>query len=243
MVLSYAASVIKESKASRLSLRIQDWIDREQFDPGTRLGTKPDLMAEHNVSSGTLNEALRLLQSRGYVEVKTGPGGGVFVARMVDRVRLSTSLLSVQDEPSQLDSCFHVQDALQEAVCIEAALACGPAERVRIQEAVDRLTSTDEPGELLQRIWDLDKEIAQTGNSAVLSSVYSMIIDTIRASVQRWPRGGTVSSSTVAVHVRMAEAVMANDIDAARACAKEHSPIDYAATAKERLGAVSSRRD
>lgn len=233
--------MIKESKASRLSARIQDWIEREQFAPGTRLGTKPELIAEHEVSSGTLNEALRLLQSRGYVEVKTGPGGGVFVARIVDRVRLSSSLLSLQDEPSQLDSCFHVQDALQDAICIEAAVACGPHDRARILAAVDRLAEATEQDDMLERIWDLDIAIAQTGDSQVLTSVYCMIIDTIRASVARWPHSGSVSSSTVAVHIRMAEAVMANDIDAARASAREHSPIDYAATAKERLGSARSR--
>ncbi len=226
--------MIKESKASRLSARMQSWIEREGFEPGTRLGTKPDLMAEHSVSSGTLNEALRLLQSRGYVEVKTGPGGGVFVARVLDRVRLSSSLLAEQDDPLQLDSCFHVQDALQDAVCIEAALACDEVDRVRIQRALDRMVATDDPEEALSRIWDLDTEIARTGQNTVLATVYCMVLDTIRASVQRWPRSGAIATSTIGVHVRMAEAIMANDIDAARAAAREHSPIDYAATAKER---------
>src|SRR2546428_13996659 len=49
--------------------------------PGARLGTKTELREWCGVSVGTVNEALRLLQSRGVVAVRPGPRGGVFGGR------------------------------------------------------------------------------------------------------------------------------------------------------------------
>src|SRR5882757_6150164 len=56
--------------------------------PGARLGTKEEMRGRSGVSVGTFNEALRLLQSRGLVTVRPGPGGGLFAAQQSPMVRL-----------------------------------------------------------------------------------------------------------------------------------------------------------
>jgi GntR family transcriptional regulator, transcriptional repressor for pyruvate dehydrogenase complex len=48
---------------------------------GERLGGEPDLMKSFRASRATVREALRILEADGYVTVRRGPGGGVFVQR------------------------------------------------------------------------------------------------------------------------------------------------------------------
>ena len=63
---------------------------------GTRLGTKSELRAEFGVASTTVNEALRLLETRGLVRTKRGPGGGIFVSDPSGWLALSELVLGLE---------------------------------------------------------------------------------------------------------------------------------------------------
>ena len=52
---------------------------------GQRLGTKEELRVLCGVSVGTFNEALRLVQARGVLTVRTGRVGGLFASQFPDR--------------------------------------------------------------------------------------------------------------------------------------------------------------
>lgn len=217
-----------ETKAARLASQIERWIERDRLPAGTFLGKKTTLAQDHQVSVQTLNEALRILQGRGLVVVKPGPRGGTFVAASADRVQLSSSLLAAQDDPRQLGDLFQLQDALHELICVKAAAACTPADADRISLSVRGLTDQLGTPSKLRAIWEVDRQIAQVISPSVVATVYVMVLDMIASSVQRWPIEVSVSPETVAVHLEMARAVIANDIGGARAAARRHSPVDPA---------------
>lgn len=216
---------MRESKAARLADDIERWIVRSDLGAGDALGTKAALIDRHNVSMQTVSEAIRLLQSRGVVSVRPGPGGGVFVAPTIDRVHLSAALLSAQDDPRQLDDLFQVQDVLHELVCASAAADCTPRDAERIRLAADRLAETQETPERLRAIWDVDRAIAGALRNRPLGAIYTTVVDLIQGSIERWPVGEMNAAGAVAVHREMAEAVAANDVPRARAAAARHSPV------------------
>jgi DNA-binding GntR family transcriptional regulator len=59
-----------------LARTIEARIAHEGLPAGTRLGTKSELREEFGVASTTVNEALRLLETRGLVRTKRGPAAG-----------------------------------------------------------------------------------------------------------------------------------------------------------------------
>lgn len=72
--MSTRASYIRvDSKAEQLALLIGRAMDTGAIAPGEHLGTKRQLLDQYEVALGTLNEALRLLSSRGYIELRSGP--------------------------------------------------------------------------------------------------------------------------------------------------------------------------
>jgi DNA-binding FadR family transcriptional regulator len=77
--------------AQLLAETIRDEIVQGGYPPGTRLGREPELMERYDVSRPTLREGLRLLEADGFVTVRRGPGGGVFVERP-GRAQLAAAL-------------------------------------------------------------------------------------------------------------------------------------------------------
>ena len=218
-----------QSKAEQLAGSFQAQIEAGGLAEGDRLGTKAELIEQHQVASGTLNEALRLLQSRGYVAVRPGPKGGAFVASPGRRVRLRHSLLDVSGSLEELENAIAVRDELEVLVAAEAALSCTDSEAERLRELLGRL-STAETGEaFITGIWALHRAIALSGRNKVLSSIYNGLLDSIESLVIGYSLGNSVpegvSGDTIAVHTELVEAVIAHDRPRAERAAEAHTPI------------------
>lgn len=216
--------MLTESKASRLAISLQEHIDKGNLSAGTFLGTKAALLEQHEVAAGTLNEALRLLQVRGYIEVKPGPKGGAFVASKARRSKLTESLLSAQEDPSQAETYIQLQDALESLIVVTSASQCKPEDRPSIQAALERLEIAEGPDEILAGVWDVDRAVARATHNPILTNIYIGIIDALQAATKRFSVPRDITESTRDVHRQIAEAVLANDLQAAKEAAFRHSP-------------------
>src|SRR6185503_5314420 len=67
--------------AEQLAEQILRHIVEHGLQPGTRLAPERKMLADTGRARGTLREALRLLESRGVVEVRPGAVGGAFVRK------------------------------------------------------------------------------------------------------------------------------------------------------------------
>jgi len=59
---------------------VKRWITEGRLRPGDRLPQERALMEEFSVSKGSVREALKGLETQGLIVMRTGPGGGAFVA-------------------------------------------------------------------------------------------------------------------------------------------------------------------
>src|SRR6266508_6814315 len=113
-----------EALARRLEARILDGGMRA----GDRLGTKDELKERFGVAVATVNEAIRLLQARGLVQVRPGPRGGVFASEPSPFVRLGHQVLALKHESVRAADCLQVRDALDPAVVADAVRHCSAAD-------------------------------------------------------------------------------------------------------------------
>ena len=82
-----------EKISDRIIAQIRDMILSGQLNPGDRVGSERELIAQFEVSKATLREALRVLEALGLVEIRKGLSGGVFIAK----VDMKTTIHSIMN--------------------------------------------------------------------------------------------------------------------------------------------------
>ncbi|MGV0037060.1 FadR/GntR family transcriptional regulator [Mycobacterium colombiense] len=148
--------------------------------PGQRLGTKDELRAACGVSVGTFNEALRMVQARELVTVRSGPGGGLFASRQSPLVRFGNAMLSLDDDAASLADAFRlrhaldpllVQDALEHASAHDVATLRGQLDQMKIAAAnADSIA-------FIRANWELHIRLAEISPSPLLRSFYLHLLE------------------------------------------------------------------
>jgi len=152
--------------------------------PGARLGTKEELRSICGVSVGTFNEALRLLQARGLVSVRPGPGGGLFATAQSPMVRLGNSMLALDSEPTSVADAIRVRDALDPLLIEDALWHASPADIAAMREPLAEMAAADDDDDgtaFIHANWRLHARIAAVSPNALLRSLYSSLLDIIES--------------------------------------------------------------
>jgi len=148
--------------------------------PGDRLGTKDELRATCGVSVGTFNEALRMVQARGLVSVRSGPGGGLFASEQSPMVRLGNSMLALGDEAASVADAFRLRHAL-DPLLIEDALEHASAHDIAALRAeLDQMKIAAGNGDgiaFVRANWALHARIAEISPTAMLRSFYLNLLE------------------------------------------------------------------
>jgi GntR family transcriptional repressor for pyruvate dehydrogenase complex len=168
---------VTTSTAASLADEIEATIINGDIANGFWLGTKDDLRKRYDVAYGTLNETLRILQERGYVTSRTGPGGGLFatIPTSSDRLR---RLLSNFPESGTFKDITDVRHALEEGIVVDAT-------RSRTRNDVNDLRAilramgeqTGDAVEYLHQNWRLHRKIAECCRNRVLANLYVTLLD------------------------------------------------------------------
>lgn len=169
-------------RAEQAADRIAELI--RSVEPGARLGTKGDLRARCGVSVSTFNEALRLLQARGLVTVRPGPGGGLFAAEQSPMVRLGNSVLALDSEQTSVAEAIRIRDALDPLLIEDALWHASPADIAEMREILDdmgRAVDADDATAFVHANWRLHARISATSPHALLRSLYATLLDLIEA--------------------------------------------------------------
>ncbi|MGO9083318.1 MAG: FadR/GntR family transcriptional regulator [Streptosporangiaceae bacterium] len=152
--------------------------------PGARLGTKEELRQRCGVSVGTFNEALRLVQSRGLVTVRPGPGGGLFAAEQSPLVRLGNSVLALDADGAPVADAVRIRDALDGLLVEDALWHASPADIAALTEQLGELARAARDADataFVRANWRLHARIAAVSPNVVLRSIYLSLLDLIES--------------------------------------------------------------
>lgn len=218
------------SRADQVAAQIGEVI--AELKPGDRLGTKTELQKQAGVSAGTINETLRILQSRGLIEVRRGPHGGLFVAERSPMAQLGSAVLHLDTNAAMITEAMDIRDAL-DPMLIEDAVHFSSAHQVglmrqQLQRMADAV-SDDDGIEFLHANWKLHAVIADVSPRPILRAFYVSLLDLIE--------GHTVAAASDTnerslsgfhqdrynIHVRLVDAIADRDSETAQEVLREHN--------------------
>lgn len=226
------------SRAASLAEEIEGAIVSGSIALGSRLGTKDELRRRYFVAYGTLNEALRILQQRGFVTSRTGPGGGLFASLPSANLRLSHLVLGFREGGTMAD-CAAVRHALEPSVAADAALSRTRRDVAALETIVAAMGEhADEPAEYLRCNWLLHRRIAQTCSNRILGNLYCTLLDASEAELTEVVADREFSGEVkrnLAVHRELVAAIADGSAARARRAAERHEEFFSELTAGSRV--------
>ena len=201
------------SRAEALARELEDQISSGTLATGERLGTKEDLRLHFNVAVATVNEAIKLLDTRGLVEVRSGPGGGVFVAEPGARMRQGPMIMGFKWAEATVVDYQEVRSALEPLVVTHAARNHSTADVRALQQIIDRMAaSLDDPAGYLRLNTAFHRRVAKMSPNVPLRSLYVTLVDFFEHAQQRIQHlPEAIDPTNVEVHRQLLAAIESGD--------------------------------
>jgi DNA-binding FadR family transcriptional regulator len=196
------------SRAEAVARDVEAEILGEGIPPGERLGTKEELRQRFGVAVATVNEAVRLLETRGLIEARPGPGGGVFVARSSVRAALKRDGLDGSWGTASFADCLAVRNGLEPLVCREAARHHTDDDIRALEKNLDAMERhAGEPLVYLQLNWALHRRIAKLCRNAPAQSIYLTLLDFLEDGLRAGDLREFHPEDDVAIHRELVDAI------------------------------------
>jgi GntR family transcriptional repressor for pyruvate dehydrogenase complex len=218
------------SRAARLAQELEASIRGEAREPGERIATKQELRERFGVAAATINEAIRLLETRGVVEARPGPGGGIFVARAAVRsaVRFAHvhTVLGFPGEVTTYRDCLLVRDALEPLICRDAASSRGAADVAALRAVLARMEGhLEDPDAYFRCNWELHRRIAALSENTPLRSIYLTLTEGLESMLGDSVIEKFDGPANVAIHRELVEAIAAGPGARLEAAILAHTPL------------------
>ena len=218
------------SRAARLAQEVEAAIRGDQREPGQRIATKQELRERYGVAAATINEAVRLLETRGVIEARPGPGGGIFVARTAVRsaVRFAhmRTVLGFPTESTTYRDCLVVRDALEPLVCRDAARSCADSDVATLRAIVALMERhVDDPAGYFKCNWELHRRIAALTANSPLRSIYLTLTEGLESMLEHAEIDEFDGARNVAIHRELVAAIAAGPGPRLEAAIVAHTPL------------------
>ncbi|NUP30721.1 MAG: FadR family transcriptional regulator [Streptomycetaceae bacterium] len=194
-----------------------------EVGPGARLPNEQEMMARYGAGRPTVREALRLLETRGLIVLKTGPGGGPVVCRP-PKASLSEALsLVLQIEGASFRDVTDARAALEPMIARRAAERIGDRALDELDASIAALRAGPGDREVFvaenQRFHTVIAEAAQSVVLDVFVNTLHAIADGVRVGVRYSARK---QAAIADAHEAVVDALRARDPDRAEAAMREH---------------------
>jgi DNA-binding FadR family transcriptional regulator len=222
------------SRADVVARHIESRIAEQALPAGHRLGTKDSLRREFNVAVATFNAAVRLLSSRGTIEIRPGIGGGLFVASPTAFVRLGRKMLELSGESVPVADSLVVRDALEPRVIEDATRHATRRDVAALRTIMTEMEVADlDAGTYLRINWKLHRRMVEISPNLVLRHMYLGLLDFVSHRVHGVTAVASLADREgVRVHNEIVDVIESGDLDRVERIVHAHAAL----TANHREG-------
>jgi DNA-binding FadR family transcriptional regulator len=227
MAASRSTALLRDSRVTRaeaLARTLESEIVSAGVPPGKRLGTKDDLRQRFGVAVATINEAVRLMEMRGLVVARPGPGGGVFVTSPSTRANVSQLILGFNWGKATLADCLEVRNALEPLICRHAAREHRAADIRALSKILDKMATSVDPHAYFEVNWEFHRRLARVCSNAPLQSIYLVVCDFLESGLGDL-EFEVIEPERVAAHRQLLEAIDGGEGERLEAALRKHAEL------------------
>jgi GntR family transcriptional regulator, transcriptional repressor for pyruvate dehydrogenase complex len=212
------------SRAEALAREIEEEVAAGILNTGDRLGTKDDLRLRFGVAVATVNEAIKLLDARGLVEARPGPGGGVFAASPASRRRGGPVIMASEWAGAGLDDYLEVRAALEPPIYGHAMRYRTEADIRALRAIVASMAAhLDNPRAWARHNTAFHRRVARLSPNVPLRSFYVTLLDFYEQDlVEAQGMPEVLTPAHAGVHQLLVDAIEARDPAVLAAAARNH---------------------
>jgi DNA-binding FadR family transcriptional regulator len=194
---------------------------------GDKLPSERDLAVQMEISRPTLREAARVLVDAGVLEVRRGPGGGMFVASDVVPVELVRQRSS--DRLGEVAPVLEARRLIEPGVARLAARRATPEDLEALERSIEAMraivargyTAEDED-RFLQLDMQFHLALARASGNPTVETLMRALLRQLEIARDMAMHLPLVPQWTIDIHERTLAAVAAGDPDAVAAVMDEH---------------------
>jgi GntR family transcriptional repressor for pyruvate dehydrogenase complex len=212
-----------EALPHRVATLLSREIESGEVNPGSRLPTEQQLAEKFGVSRNVVREAIAQLRADGMIEARQGVGAFVLAPEQRTAIRIDREALK---NDANMEHLFELRRILETESATLAAARRGQEHLDAIKEALDRMSGEErwEEGSIEADL-AFHREIARATGNSYIHTFISFVCEQIRRSIhyarQTNPLHDLVEIN-VGEHVKIYEALVAGDADAAGEAMREH---------------------
>jgi DNA-binding FadR family transcriptional regulator len=194
---------------------------------GDKLPGERTLAAQMEISRPTLREAVRILVEAGLLEVRRGPGGGMFVAADVVPVELvrEKSTMRVGEVAAVLEARRLIEPRVAQLAAVRATdedLAALERSIEAMRAISERGYDADDEDRFLQLDVQFHLALARAAGNPTVEELMRTLIRRLEIARDMAMHLPLVPEWTIAIHERTVAAVRSGDLDEVEAVMDEH---------------------
>jgi GntR family transcriptional regulator, transcriptional repressor for pyruvate dehydrogenase complex len=166
-----------EKLAVLVAADIADEIVDAGLRPGDPLPNEARMLERMDVSRATLREALRVLETQGVIAIRTGRGGGPYVAQPESKALADLLTINFRVLGVTFEEILFTRDAIEPALAGQAALHRSDADLTRLGELIALMEDAEEPGEYSRLNREFHTTIAVASRNRPLAVMWSAVAD------------------------------------------------------------------
>ncbi|MDH7798916.1 MULTISPECIES: FadR/GntR family transcriptional regulator [unclassified Beijerinckia] len=221
--------VIRQGRKSESVVQqMRDAINRGDLGPGAKLPSEPRLAESFGVSRTVIREAVRVLETRGYLEVRRGSAGGTFVSeRVPDEFRPSRNsvALPVTDDGQLLEVRLSIEPGLMRTVACRS-----PRDLLDLRTALSHSANPNlTPARAINALTDFHITLAHLAANPLFGYFLAELVRPIRTSISPRVQDRAWVIECHAQHEAIARAVEEGDSERAVELMKAHLLFEHGA--------------
>jgi GntR family transcriptional regulator, transcriptional repressor for pyruvate dehydrogenase complex len=215
-------TVTTKSKAEHVAQRLLDKIIEAGLTPGSSFGTEAQLLEQFDVSRPTLRESLRILESKGVLSLRPGPGGGIMVTKPgTDILAHGLSVfLRLHDVP--FIDVLKAREVIEPALAREAAENGTERDFDEMEQSIERMQSIKDQQAFVDENRNFHSIVARASGNKVLETFWSTISIVAHGEHLGVRYSSANQQHVIAAHKRILAALRKRDGKAAAVTMEDH---------------------